>query len=150
VPTPGLIPQPRRIELMPGSVRFGGESDIRASIEPDLGAEAYTLTIDRDGVTIRGGDDAGVFYGRQTLRQLLPASGSDSRGPIDAAEADLPLLRVEDRPEYPWRGFMLDVARHFQPAGFVLKLIDQLALLKINRLHLHLTDDQGWRLPVPG
>ncbi|MFC0678496.1 beta-N-acetylhexosaminidase [Lysobacter korlensis] len=149
-PAPALIPQPRQLHLFPGTFRFEGESDIRSGIDPQLGAEEYMLTIDGNGVAISGGDDAGVFYARQTLRQLLPPTASGPLDPIDARGVDLPHVHIEDRPEYPWRGFMLDVARHFLPAGFVLKVIDQLATLKLNRLHLHLTDDQGWRLPVPG
>jgi hexosaminidase len=146
---PALIPHPRNLHRSPGMFRFTGESDIRASVDAALPDEAYTLQIDPTGVTIRGGDEAGLFYARQTLRQLLPTT---SAGPLDplTGEADLPHLTITDAPEYPWRGFMLDVARHFLPAGFVLKMIDQLALHKLNRLHLHLTDDQGWRLPVPG
>ena len=149
-PTPALIPQPRQLHVFPGTFRFGGESDIRSELDPKLGAEGYMLTIDGNGVAISAGDDAGLFYARQTLRQLLPPDSAGPLDPIDASGVDLPHLHVEDEPEYPWRGFMLDSARHFLPAEFVLKMIDQLAALKLNRLHLHLTDDQGWRLPVPG
>jgi hexosaminidase len=149
-PAPAFIPQPRQFHLFPGTFRFSGESDIRSAIDPTLGPEAYMLTIDGNGVAISGGDAAGVFYARQTLRQLLPPSAAGPLDPIDAAGVDLPHLHVEDRPEYEWRGFMLDAARHFLPVEFVHKMIDQLAALKLNRLHLHLTDDQGWRLPVPG
>jgi hexosaminidase len=149
-PAPALIPQPRQFHVFPGTVRFSGESGVRSVIDPQLGAEAYMLTVDGNGVQISGGSDAGVFYARQTLRQLLPPSGAGPLDPIEASGVDLPHLHIEDRPEYEWRGFMLDVARHFLPAEFVQKVIDQLAALKINRLHLHLTDDQGWRLPVPG
>jgi hexosaminidase len=147
---PSLIPQPRQFHVFPGTFRFADESGIRSSIDPQLGAEAYMLTIDGNGVDISGGDEAGLFYARQTLRQLLPPSGAGPLDPLDASGVDLPHLHIEDRPEYEWRGFMLDSARHFMPVPFVLKMIDQLAALKLNRLHLHLTDDQGWRLPVPG
>jgi hexosaminidase len=147
---PALIPLPRQFHVFPGTFRFTGESDIRFSIDPQLGPEAYMLTIDGNGVEISGGDEAGVFYARQTLRQLLPPSGGDPLAPIEAAGVDLQHIHVEDKPEYEWRGFMLDSARHFLPAPFVRKVLDQLAALKLNRLHLHLTDDQGWRLPVPG
>src|SRR3712207_1229753 len=107
-PAPALIPQPRQSHVFPGTFRFSGESDIRSAIDPQLGAEEYMLTIDGNGVEISGGDEAGVFYARQTLRQLLPPSSAGPLDPIDESGVDLPHLHVEDRPEYEWRGFMLD------------------------------------------
>jgi hexosaminidase len=110
------------------------------------GPEAYSLTVTTDGIEIIGGDAAGVFYGVQSLRQLLPADAfSPSR--VDRAW-EVPAVTVTDRPRFGWRGTMLDVGRHFMPKAFVLKLIDLLALHKLNVLHLHLTEDQGWRLAV--
>src|SRR5687767_11322610 len=120
-PVPPLIPRPRQLHLFPGTVRFEGDSHIRSEIDPKLGAEAYMLTIDGNGVTVSGGDEAGLFYARQTLRQLLPASEAGPLDPIDASGVELPHLHIEDQPEFSWRGFMLDAARHFLPVEFVLK-----------------------------
>ncbi|GIE89180.1 beta-N-acetylhexosaminidase [Actinoplanes regularis] len=126
-----------------------GPGGVRLQFDPGLPAEGYELDIRPTGVDIRGGSAAGVFYGAQTLRQLLPPvtlrRAQLSRGPWT-----LPGGRIEDAPRFAWRGVMLDVARHFMPVADVLRLIDLIAFHKINMLHLHLTDDQGWRLEVPG
>ncbi len=103
-----------------------------------LGREGYFLTVASGGVTILAAARPGLFYGIQTLLQLIPASG----------ECRLPCVEIEDRPRFAWRGAMLDVARHFLPLASVLKFIDLLALHKMNVLHLHLTDDQGWRIEI--
>jgi hexosaminidase len=108
--------------------------------------EAYRLTSAGGRVVITGRTPAGVFYGLQTLRQLLPDEllrQAGRSGPIGLAGLD-----VVDAPRLAWRGVHLDVSRHFLPKTFVLKLIDLIAFHKCNVLHLHLTDDQGWRLPV--
>ena len=101
--------------------------------------EAYHLEIHPDRVLLTAPDEAGLFHGVQSLRQLLGADG-----------ASLPCLTVDDAPMVPWRGLMLDVARHFMPLDFLYELVDQLALNKLNVLHLHLTDDQGWRMEIEG
>lgn len=115
-----------------------------------FGPEAYSLTVTPEGIEIVGGDAAGAFYGVQSLRQLLPA---ETFKPADRPQGDrtfeVPAVRVTDRPTFRWRGTMLDVARHFMPKEFVLQLIDLLALHKLNVLHLHLTEDQGWRIEIP-
>jgi hexosaminidase len=112
----------------------------------DLGSEGYELTATRAGVRIVAAQPAGLFYGVQTMRQLLPASvehqGSYQRRVI------MPAAHVVDTPRYEWRGAMLDVARHFLPAPDVKRFIDLYALYKINRLHLHLADDQGFRIEI--
>ncbi|MFE3635126.1 beta-N-acetylhexosaminidase [Streptomyces cellostaticus] len=111
-----------------------------------FGAEGYRLTSGPAGVTVTASAAAGLFHGVQTLRQLLPASverGSVQPGPWRIAGGT-----VEDRPRYAYRGAMLDVARHFFTVGQVERYIDELALYKINTLHLHLSDDQGWRIAV--
>ncbi|QOC90812.1 beta-N-acetylhexosaminidase [Micromonospora craniellae] len=114
--------------------------------DPDLGAEGYRLDVTRDGVRLTAGTAAGLFHGVQTLRQLLPA---DVESPTPVARRwVLPGGSILDRPRYPHRGAMLDVARHFFGVPDVLRVIDHLARHKINRLHLHLTDDQGWRIAV--
>jgi hexosaminidase len=104
------------------------------------GAEAYQLDIAADGVSIRSRAAAGLFYGVQTLRQLMPG---DLKGPIT-----LPGGRAVDRPRFAYRGAMLDVARHFFGVAEVERLIGLSTMYKVNYLHLHLTDDQGWRMAV--
>jgi len=111
-----------------------------------LGDEGYRLHVDGAGVTVAARRAAGLFWGAQTLRQLLPA----------AIEADglrpgpwlVPRGTIHDRPRFAWRGAMLDVARHFFGVEDVRRLVDLMSLYKLNRLHLHLTDDQGWRLAI--
>jgi hexosaminidase len=111
-----------------------------------LGAEGYAIVIARDRVSVTAAAPAGVFYGVQTLRQLLPAAVEHRA--LRPRPLSLPGGRIEDRPRFAWRGAMLDVARHFFAPRDVRRYIDLLALHKINRLHLHLSDDQGWRLEI--
>ncbi|QFZ76202.1 family 20 glycosylhydrolase [Streptomyces fagopyri] len=111
-----------------------------------LGDEGYRLDSGRNGVTITAGKPAGLFHGVQTLRQLLPAAverDSVQPGPWLVAGGT-----IEDTPRYGYRGAMLDVSRHFFTVAQVERYIDELALYKINKLHLHLSDDQGWRIAV--
>ncbi|MDH2429402.1 beta-N-acetylhexosaminidase [Sphaerisporangium sp. TRM90804] len=110
-----------------------------------LGAESYTLDVRAGGVEIAAGDAAGALYAAQTLRQLLPAEAFRSVAPPGARWA-VPFVHVADAPRFPWRGAHLDISRHFMPKREVLRMIDLLALHKLNRLHLHLADDQGWRV----
>ena len=108
---------------------------------PDLGAEGYQIGT-RDGqLTLRAHRPGGLFRGVQTLRQLLPGG---------APSAEVPGLAIIDRPRFGWRGLMLDVARHFFGVADIKRVIDLAALYKLNVLHLHLTDDQGWRIAVDG
>lgn len=112
-----------------------------------LGREGYRLTVARDGIAIHAAARPGLFYGIQTLLQLLPASFYNPHG-TELGECSIPCVEIEDRPRFGWRGAMLDVVRHFLPKEFVLKFIDLLAMHKMNVLHLHLTDDQGWRIEI--
>jgi hexosaminidase len=107
-----------------------------------LGEEACRLTISPQAVTLEAAGKPGMYHGLQILRQLFLSR--DSPG-----TAEIPCVEIEDWPRFPWRGFMLDVSRHFYSLGFIKKLIDVLSLHHINKFHWHLTDDQGWRLPVP-
>lgn len=116
-----------------------------ADDDPAPGAEGYVLVIAAEGIRLSAPQPVGLFYGLQTLRQLLPAAAG-AHGP-DRAWA-LPACIIRDRPRFPWRGAMLDVARHFFPVADVERYIDLLAAYKLNRLHLHLTDDQGWRIAI--
>ena len=126
-----------------------GRGGISLGTNPDLPPEGYVLAVDPSGIDIRGGSPAGVFYGAQTLRQLLPPA-TLRRARIAAARLRVPAGRIVDSPRFPWRGVLLDVARHFMPVADVLRFVDLLAFHKLNVLQLHLTDDQGWRLSVPG
>jgi len=114
--------------------------------EAALGDEGYALAITDERVELRAPAAAGLFWGAQTLRQLLPAAiekPTAQPGPWPLATGTM-----RDQPRFAWRGFMVDVARHFFPVAEVLRYIDLLAYYKLNRLHLHLTDDQGWRLAI--
>ena len=153
-PSTPIIAEPG---LTASVARLGGgeagdaEPPIRLVIDEGIAAEvkdgeqvddeAFRVTVAADGVEIRGASAAGVFRGVTTLRQL--------REP-DAVSAALPTGVWQGAPAYGWRGAMLDVARHFRPVDEVRRLIDLLADHHLNVLHLHLTDDQGWRFEVPG
>ncbi|MFE4176731.1 beta-N-acetylhexosaminidase [Streptomyces sp. NPDC056909] len=136
------------LPVVPAAAR--AEGDIVLILTPDDAGEpeAYTLDITPERVEIRAPSTAGLGWGVQTLRQLLPAESFRST-PVAPPPLTLACVRVEDAPRFPWRGLMLDVARHFMPKDFVLRLIDLAALHRLNVFHLHLTDDQGWRLEVP-
>ncbi|WP_418957332.1 beta-N-acetylhexosaminidase [Streptomyces tritici] len=127
----------------------GGGNALELRLDGTLGPEAYRLTVaPTHGVEIVGGDPAGVFWGVQTLRQLLgPDAFRSARLPRGATRG-VPALVVTDAPRFRWRGVLLDVARHFMPKGDVLRYVDLLAAHKLNVLHLHLTDDQGWRVEI--
>jgi len=125
-------------KVVAGSRRPG----IRFRLDPAHGGggESYLLEVAPGGASITAGDQAGLFYGAVTLLQLATL---DESGPIR-----LPALRIEDAPRFPWRGFMLDSARHFWSVEQVKQVIDAMALHKLNTLHWHLTDDQGWRVEI--
>lgn len=112
-----------------------------------LGEEGYGLTVGPQALLLRAAHPTGLLRGVQTIRQLLPAEALSGgvRGP---GSWELPCVEITDIPELPWRGSLLDVARHFRPMDYLLRYVDLLALHKLNTLHLHLTDDQGWRMPV--
>ena len=111
-----------------------------------LGAEGYELTVGTERVTLSAARPAGLFHGLQTVRQLMPPA-VEHRAAI-ARGLSIAGARIVDMPRYEWRGMMLDVSRHFLPLEDVKRFIDNLAAYKINRLHLHLSDDQGWRLEI--
>ncbi|MFH8620339.1 beta-N-acetylhexosaminidase [Streptomyces vietnamensis] len=131
-----------------------GEHAVRLRIGEEAarerGPEGYRLSTEAPdaAVVIEGGGPAGVFWGAQTLRQLL---GPDAyrKAPVRSDGGwDLPYVTIEDGPRFGWRGLLLDVSRHFTPKDDVLRLLDLLAAHKLNVLHLHLTDDQGWRIEI--
>ncbi|GAB1515157.1 beta-N-acetylhexosaminidase [Actinophytocola sp. KF-1] len=112
-----------------------------------LGDEGYALTVGEQAVVLRARRPAGLLHGVQTIRQLLPVEALGET-PAPGVRWAMPCADVTDVPRLPWRGAMLDVARHFQPVRFLRRFVDLLALHKLTVLHLHLTDDQGWRMPV--
>lgn len=114
--------------------------------DPGLGDEGYRLTITPDGVILEANQPAGLFWGVQTIRLLLPPSIEQSS--VQPGPWTLPAGTITDYPRFEWRGMMLDVARHFFSVEDVRRVIDLMAMFKMNRLHLHLTDDQGWRLMI--
>ncbi|MFN8581394.1 MAG: beta-N-acetylhexosaminidase [Gemmatimonadaceae bacterium] len=122
---------------------------LRLVLAPDrqaLGAEGYELDVATDRVTLVARDANGLFYGVQTIRQLLPPS-VENAGAL-GRQLRIPAGHIADVPRFTWRGSMLDVSRHFLGADDVKRYIDVMALYKLNRLHLHLSDDQGWRIEI--
>ncbi|WP_371796093.1 beta-N-acetylhexosaminidase [Streptomyces sp. NBC_01718] len=135
------------LSLPPGAE--GKDNTILLRIDPALVPEGYRLSTGTgQSVVITGGSPAGVFWGAQTLRQLLGPEAF-RRAPVsDGVPAHVPFTDIEDRPRFSWRGMMLDVSRHFLPKDDVLRYLDLLAAHKLNVFHFHLTDDQGWRVEI--
>jgi len=121
----------------------GNGKQIKLAIDSKLvlQKEGYQLAVTPEGITITGGSGAGVFYGVQSLKQLLPPEPGKS-------ELQIPAVAIEDQPRFGWRGNMLDCGRHFFPVSFIKKYIDILAMYKLNTFHWHLTEDQGWRIEI--
>ncbi|MCX5333719.1 beta-N-acetylhexosaminidase [Streptomyces sp. NBC_00140] len=122
---------------------------VRLCVDDSLEPEAYKLSVIGNwGVEIRGGDAAGVFWGAQTLRQLLGPEAFRKAPVRPDIKRGIPHQIIEDGPRFRWRGLMLDVARHFMPKDGVLRYLDLMAAHKLNVFHFHLTDDQGWRIEI--
>src|SRR3984957_8801051 len=115
------------------------DSLIRFQQQPGLGPEAYRVEVAPHRIIVSASTATGLFYGAVTLWQLLPPGGAAGR---------IPAQTIRDTPTYAWRGLMLDSARHFQSPAFIRSMIDWMAWHKLNVLHWHLTDDQGWRLEI--
>ncbi|WP_262480524.1 family 20 glycosylhydrolase [Algoriphagus machipongonensis] len=109
------------------------------------GQEAYRLSIDKEKIRLEASDSKGIFYGIITLEQLMV---SNSEKDQNSGEILIPALEIKDQPNYEWRGMHLDVSRHFFSMDYLKRYVDLLALYKLNKLHLHLTDDQGWRIEI--
>ena len=123
---------------------------IEMTIDPTLerlGDEGYRLVVDAERAVIRAPTPAGLFYGAQTLRQLMPDQAFGTQ-PMTACHWLLPAVEIEDQPRFGWRGALLDPARNFLTVEELEHFIDMLAIHKLNRLQLHLTDDQGWRIEI--
>lgn len=146
-----LIPKPAKMEQgsgyfkidkdkllsagLPGTGETGLISCISDEIMANESPEGYRLEVGSKGITIQAGTDAGFFYARQTLLQLLTPQG-------------IPYMKIEDKPRFGYRGLHLDVSRHFFPKEFILKMLDVMASYKLNTFHWHLTDGAGWRIQI--
>lgn len=130
-----VVPLPVRCDLGGVRVRL---REPRVEIDAGLPPEGYVLTVSRAAIAVRAGSPEGAFRARATLAVLV---GDDGEVPIGV---------IEDAPRFRWRGLHVDVARHFLPPAAIRALVDRMVLLKLDVLHLHLTDDQGFRLPVAG
>ncbi len=113
----------------------------------DLGPEGYELIVDDKRVEVRAPQTAGLFYGLQTIYQLLPAA-IEGTSSISSERWLIPGVHIEDKPRFAWRGLHLDVGRHFMPVGFIKDYLDNMAMHKLNTFHWHLTEDQGWRIEI--
>lgn len=122
---------------------------IRCKLNPSLkNEEAYKLTVSSSAIHIEAKTSKGIFYAFQTLRQLLPSAIESDTKVTGKVEWKIPCVVIEDSPSFPYRGVMLDVSRHFISKEGVKRHIDLLAFHKLNILHWHLTDDQGWRIEI--
>ena len=129
------------------AVSIGNKSaDVTFVTDSSLSSEAYSLKVTADGITVKATDNSGFFYALQTLRQLLPAA-IDGKTATDEP-MKVPVMEITDSPRFGYRGVMVDVSRYFLPKSDLLKVIDVAAMLKLNKLHLHLVDDTGWRLEI--
>lgn len=144
VPQVNLIPKPAQIERAGGYFKVdsnlvfgeGQPGSIRYMIDDSFGTpEGYELDVTEKGISLRAGSEAGLFYGKQTLRQLYTPEG-------------IPCISIKDAPRFPYRGLHLDVSRHFFPKEEVMKLLDVMSYYKLNTLHMHLTDAGGWRIQM--
>ena len=136
---PQLIPAPAQMQVRGGSFKADGEKRMEFVLDTscDIPAEGYTLDVTRTRVRAVASTEAGLFYARQTLRQLTSEDGKT-----------IPCCSIKDYPRFAWRGFHLDPCRHFLSVEETKKMIDILSSYKMNVMHWHLTDDQGWRIQV--
>src|ERR1039458_3812784 len=130
-----------------GAAIAGGILLTTKNADTNLGPEGYELTVAPDSIVIRAPTQAGLFYGVQTLFQLLPPE-IFSTNLVTNTDWQIPCVQIEDWPRFKWRGFMLDVSRHFFTKAEVKTFLDAMALHKMNVFHWHLTDDHGWRIEI--
>ncbi|WP_281337177.1 glycoside hydrolase family 20 protein [Flavobacterium eburneipallidum] len=120
---------------------------IEFKIDKNLNREAYLLEVTSKSIVITAKENAGLIYGLETIRQLLPTA-IESKNQVANVNWVIPNVSIKDEPRFQWRGLMLDLSRHFFDKNYVIQTIDRLAMLKMNVLHLHLVDDQGWRIEI--
>ncbi len=131
-----------------GAVAKTGKGLITVDFDKSIPEEGYSLEVTPEGAILKASTSAGLFYGFQTIRKILPSNVMAGVKAAVPTEYVLPVVTINDAPRYPYRGYMLDVSRHFFDADQVKKMIDVMAMYKMNRFHWHLTDDHGWRLPM--
>ena len=136
---PNVIPVPVKYKEINGQSKLNSDTDIFVSEDKSIAFEGYTLSLDNNRLHISCSSPAGEFYARQTIKQLISTSSGVCNNFI-----------IEDYPRFKHRGFMIDCCRHFFDVDNLKKIIDVAALMKMNVFHWHLTDDQGWRLPISG
>ena len=124
-----------------------GKGDLRFITDKTIKEEGYVLDITKNNISVKASSDAGFFYAMKSLEQLMPLSFY-SKSKLAVDEWRVPTVRIEDAPAFEWRGYMLDVSRHFFEVEQVKDVLDFMAELKLNRFHWHLTDDQGWRVEI--
>lgn len=133
-----VIPVPAEVICREGTYEFAGQPDVKIKRVKGMAPESYEIKISERGVTVKASDDAGEFYALQTLRQM---TGDGKMKSIRCCE-------ITDSPRFPYRGLHFDVSRHFRSIDFLKKQIDAMALFKMNRMHIHLTDAAGWRMQI--
>ena len=132
------------------NIQVAEKGNIQLSVDPSLDVandEGYTLDVTKDGAVVVAKTAQGLFYGMQSFLQLLPAE-IESPSKVNGVAWQAPAVSIKDAPRFGYRGIMLDPCRHFMPVENVKKYLDVLSLFKMNRMHWHLTDDQGWRIEI--
>lgn len=129
-----IIPKPQKITF---SGKYVPHGSVTESVDADMGKEEYSLNINRDGVFLKGGSERALHYADITYKQILREDGNM-----------LPECEISDKPVFSYRGFMVDVCRHFFTVEEIKKIIDAAAMLKFNYFHFHLSDDQGFRAEI--
>ena len=150
----GMLSEPTGFPFIVVKVKSGENKqaivlELNKKSNARLGSEGYTLNVSANSVVIEANKVQGLFYGIQTLMQLLP-SDIESKKPSGIDRWVIPCVKIVDYPRFSWRGLMLDVSRHFFSKKFVEEYIDEMAKYKFNIFHWHLTDDQGWRIQIKG
>lgn len=130
------------------STQKEAKARIILDLNPQLPAEAYKLNVSKKQVRIEASRPAGFYYALQTLKQLMPRNVIAGVATSDHSQWSLPSVEIEDAPRFEWRGFMLDEGRHFFGKDEIKRVIDMMAIYKMNRFHWHLTEDQGWRIEI--
>lgn len=135
------------LNIVESRAKAGIQMQLNKKPDASLGEEGYQLEATPNKVLIRANKPVGLFYGVQTLLQLLPKE-IESKTLVNNVSWEIPAVNITDYPRFGWRGVMLDVSRHFFPTAYIKEYIDQIARYKYNRFHWHLTDDQGWRIEI--
>ena len=123
------------------------KADLTVKVDPSIAPEGYRLDVTKKGITLEASAPAGLYFGFQTIKKLLPANVM--AGVSRPGDYELPLVAIDDEPRLEYRGFMLDVSRHFFDVDEIKRIIDLMSYYKMNKFHWHLTDDQGWRIEMP-